>query len=188
MLEQEQKIIKKFVDYIKDKWNIDLNNPNTAYNEVKQAFNYISNDSLPIIRLEKKIENKRRDYEDISKPYVRGESYGGYGGGAPINSFKTSYDENIHILRLDLEMEISDMAIEKQVLEKQLKEEFEIFENLTLLLSNPIQRQIMIMAYLEKRKYSDIALTLGYSYNTVMQYVSNGIRDIAKKIKQYRKI
>ena len=76
-----------------------------------------------------------------------------------------------------------------ELLEKyEIKEEFEIFENLTLLLSNPIQRQIMIMAYLEKRKYSDIALTLGYSYNTVMQYVSNGIRDIAKKIKQYRKI
>ena len=46
----------------------------------------------------------------------------------------------------------------------------------------------MIMTYLEKRKYADIAIVLNYTYNTVCQYVSNGIRDISKKIKEYRKI
>lgn len=187
MLEQEQEIIKAFINYTNDKWAIEYNKDN-PYNAVKKAFNNISNDNLPILRLEQKIKNKRQDYDDISKPYVRGESYGATGGGAPINSFKVSYDENIHILRGELEQEISDMAIEKSILEKQLKEEFQLFEDILILLVNPIQRQVMIMSYLEKRKYADIAITLNYSYNTICQYVSNGIRDISKKIKEYRKI
>lgn len=187
MIQQEQDIIKVFIDYTKDKWDIEFSN-NNAYNEVKRAFNYISNDNLPILRLEQKIKNKRQDYEDISRPYVRGESYGGEGGGTPINSYKVSYDENIHILRMEIEKEISDFAIEKQILEKQLADEFEMFENLLILLPNQIQRQVMLMAFLEKRKYADIAITLNYSYNTICQYVSNAIRDISKKIKQYRKI
>ena len=190
MLEQEQEIIKAFINYTQDKWSIEYSKDNltSIYNAVKKAFNNISNDNLPILRLEQKIKNKRQDYDDISKPYVRGESYGATGGGAPINSFKVSYDENIHILRGELEQEISDMAIEKAILEKQLKEEFELFEDILILLKNPIQRQVFIMAYLEKRKYSEITVILNYTYNTVCQYVSNGIRDISKKIKEYRKI
>lgn len=187
MIQQEQDIIKVFIDYTKDKWDIEFSN-NNAYNEVKRAFNYISNDNLPILRLEQKIEKKNKDYERISKPYVRGESYGCEGGGKPMNSYEVPYDERIHYLRQEMDKEISDLTIEKVILEKQLADEFEMFENLLILLPNQIQRQVMLMAFLEKRKYADIAITLNYSYNTICQYVSNAIKDISKKIKQYRKI
>lgn len=187
MLEQEQKIISDFQDFIQDKWSIVFNESN-VYKELKKALNLISNDNLPILRLEQDIAKKKRDFEDISKPYVRGECYGSDGGGSPINSFKVSYDENIHILRLELEQEISDLAVEKRILEKQLQSEFDLMESLFMLLPNQMQTQVMIMAYKDKRRYADIAIVLGYSYNTVCQYVANGIRDISKKIKQYRKI
>ena len=187
MIEQEQEIIQDFTEYVKDKWNIILDENNT-YNKVKDTFEKISNDNLPILRLERQIQKKKQDFDDISKPYVRGESYGGYGGGAPIESFKVSYDENIHILRMELEQEISDLAIEKRILEKQLQEEKNLFESICILLNNQVQRQVLYMAYLEKQRYAEIAITLNYSYNTICQYVSNSIREISKKIKQYRKI
>lgn len=190
LVEQEKEIIQTFLDLCKDKFNVDISTQNDKriYNEVKQAFNLISNDRYPIMRLEQDLNKKRQDFEGIQRPYVRGESYGGEGGGAPINSFRVSYDENIHILRMEIEQELSDIAVQKTILEKQLKEEFSIFENLLILLPNQTQRQVLLMAYLDKRRYGDIANTLGYEYNTICQYVSNGIRDISKKIKQYRKI
>ena len=187
MIEQEQEIISDYANYIKKKWNIQLDENNT-YNKLKDSFEKISNDNLPILRKEREIEKKKQDYEDISKPYVRGESYGGYGGGAPIESYKVSYDENIHILRMELEQEISDLALEKLILEKQLKEEIDLFKNILMLLTNQVQQQVLYMAYIEKQRYAEIAITLNYSYNTVTQYVSNSIREISKKIKQYRKI
>lgn len=187
MLEQEANIIEKFSAYVLNKWNIDLiKEPSEA--KVKKALNLISNDNLPIIRLEERIAKKKENYEDISKPYVRGESFGGYGGGSSVESYKVSYDENIHILRMELEQEISDMAIHKAILEKQLKEEFELFDNILILLPNQMQRQILYMAYIEKKRHADISITLNCSYNTVCQYLYNGIREITKKIKVYRKI
>ena len=187
MVEQESRILKEFSEYIKGKWAIELNENNT-YNKVKNAFDKISNDNLPIIRLDEKIQKKKQDFEDISKPYVRGESYGSIGGGAPIDSYKESYDENIHILRMELETEISNMVVDKRIMEKQLKEEFTLFEKVCSLLTNQVQQQVLIMTYLEKRRYAETAIILNYSYNTVKQYVSNGIREISKKVKQYTKI
>ena len=187
MLEQEVNIIEKFSDYVQAKWSIDLiKEPSEA--KVKKALNLISNDNLPIIRLEEKIAKKRQDYEDISKPYVRGETFGSYGGGSPVESYKVSYDENIHILRMELEQEISDMAIHKAILEKQLKEEFDLFDSVLILLPNQMQRQVFIMNYIEKKRNADIAIILNFAYNTVCQYMYNGIREITKKIKQYSKI
>ena len=120
MIESEQVIVRDFINYCKNHFNIEFDMESNIYKKVKNSFERISNDNLPILRLEKKISAKKQDYEDISAPYVRGESYGGYGGGSPIESFKVSYDENIHILRMELQKEISDMAVEKRILEKQL--------------------------------------------------------------------
>ena len=185
MIESEQVIVRDFINYCKDHFNIEFDMESNIYKKVKNSFERISNDNLPILRLEKKIAAKKQDYEDISAPYVRGESYGGYGGGSPIESFKVSYDENIHILRMELQKEISDMAVEKRILEKQLQVEHQVFNNTLMLLNNQIARQVLYMAYLEKQRYAEIALTLDYSYNTITQYVSNSIRDISKKIKLF---
>ena len=188
MIESEQVIVRDFINYCKIHFNIEFDVESNIYKKVKNSFERISNDSLPILRLKKKIAAKKQDYEDISAPYVRGESYGGYGGGAPIESYKVSYDENIHILRTELQQEISDLAVEKRILEKQLQDEHAVFNNTLMLLNNQIARQVLYMAYLEKQRYAEIALTLDYSYNTITQYVSNSIRDIAKKIKLFLQI
>ena len=188
MIESEQVIVRDFINYCKIHFSIEFDTESNTYKKVKNAFERISNDSLPILRLKKQIKEKKEDYENISRPYVRGESYGGYGGGAPRDSYKESYDVNIHILREELEQEISDMAVEKRILEKQLQDEQAVFNNTLMLLNNQIARQVLYMAYLEKQRYAEIALTLDYSYNTITQYVSNSIRDIAKKIKLFLSI
>lgn len=186
---KEINIITRFIEYTKMNFDIDFStSPNSTYDLVKKAFTRISRDKLPIFRLEAKISKKKQDYEDVSRPYVRGESYGGDGGGSPINSFKVSFEENIHVLRAELEEEISSLTVDKLILEKQLKKEFDLFEEVLTLLPNETQRQIFLLTFLENKKYVDISIDLSYSYNTICQYVSNGIRDISKKIKQYRKI
>ena len=55
MIESEQVIVRDFINYCRTHFNIEFDMESNIYKKVKNSFERISNDNLPILRLEKKI-------------------------------------------------------------------------------------------------------------------------------------
>lgn len=166
-----------------NKFKLELRN-NNWHGLTKAIFKAISDDKRPVFRLQRKRDKLKLDYEDISKPYIRGESYGSEGGGSPINSWKVSAEENLHIERQLILEEISNIAIQQRIIEEQLKDEFDAFEVVCNNLKNPSMTETLLLFYLENKTTFEISCTLQYELRTIETYIYQGVKEISEKMKK----
>lgn len=169
-------------DLAQNKFKLELIN-NNWHGYTKAIFREISNDNSPVCRLQRKRDKLKLDYEDIARPYVRGEMYGSEGGGTPLNSWHQSVEENLHIERQKILEEISAITIEQRIIEEQLKKETDAFETLVYSLKNASMSEALMLFYLNKKHTDEIANILNYELSTIEQYIFTGVKEISKILK-----